>query len=411
MIFPTVAVLVYVIGYATAVAGSQSLSSSRRTLYREYKNQLDASLEKLPSGNTLDDEELYDNYIKQSAGYCQVSYCLNDEGGLAELKDNQFIFPDQLVPYTPIDYKEKFVDSTGNTNIRYNLTKLFDNVEESGRIITHGGGEGYMLLDHKLRTINIVFRGTRQFSQWYTNLHFKPGRYRPVMNSSAYWDQISYSRKKVLQENMVRNMEHHNYFDCSLSYAHAGFTFVARGMALQVHNELFKWLQEFPDYRVLVTGHSMGGALAQMTSLDLHILGIDNFMVSFNAPSVFSHTLAAAYNSLVDQSSNSAALRVYHFYDLVPRILPYSMYRHVGVPIVTFKRELPHAYTDFRVSANSRLYSSSQELELADVNETSSFLAQGIKDYLKELWRRRPEVLDPFYHRHLVVFFAACNEC
>ncbi|KAH3663570.1 hypothetical protein OGAPHI_004971 [Ogataea philodendri] len=409
MLLLAVCFCVLVLGGARA--DNSWLSNGKRALYDEYKSQLDASLEKVPPGDMFEDHQFYKDYMRQLAGFCQIAYCLNDKSSLVELSHNEFRFPENLLPYSPIDYREKLIAKDGSEHPRYNLTKLFDNVEEPGRIISHGGGEGYLLLDHKLGLINVVFRGTHEFSQWYTNLHFKPGRYKPVTNDSDYWDQIDYKHKEELKRTAEENLEANDYFDSPLLYAHAGFSHVAYGMAVQVHNELFKWLETYPHYRVCVTGHSMGGALAQLTSLDLQLLGIDNLMVSFNAPSVFSHQLAAIYNRLIDQAPKAGAVRVYHFFDLVPRILPYSLYRHVGIPVVTFKRDLPHAHTDFRMASSNKLPSISEEkdLPLDETVEVANFITSKLKKEAAKFWRRRPEILDPFYHRHLVVFFSAWN--
>jgi len=73
----------------------------------------------------------------------------------------------------------------------------------------------------------------------------------------------------------------------------------------------------YPSYAVKVTGHSLGAALAQLTSMDLAKAGIKSSVVNFGQPRTGDYTYASFVPSQV-----STTWRVVHDKDTVPHLPP-----------------------------------------------------------------------------------------
>ncbi|GJP40573.1 hypothetical protein CLOM_g237 [Closterium sp. NIES-68] len=87
-------------------------------------------------------------------------------------------------------------------------------------------------------------------------------------------------------------------------------------------------------YQVMVTGHSLGGALSTLFTYDLAQSDLKkqyNFNLSlynFGSPRVGNHAFAARFNQLVGDS-----WRIANDLDIVPRV-PYVFYKHVATGVV-----------------------------------------------------------------------------
>lgn len=69
-------------------------------------------------------------------------------------------------------------------------------------------------------------------------------------------------------------------------YVHDGFQRAASSVWESLYQEVQRLLLENPLYRVKVTGHSLGAALAQITGLRLSYEGINVQMINFGAPKI-----------------------------------------------------------------------------------------------------------------------------
>ncbi|CAI7808021.1 unnamed protein product, partial [Closterium sp. NIES-53] len=87
-------------------------------------------------------------------------------------------------------------------------------------------------------------------------------------------------------------------------------------------------------YHIMVTGHSLGGALSTLFTYDLaqsdikkqH--GFNLSLYNFGSPRVGNHAFAARFNQLVGDS-----WRIANDHDIVPRV-PYVFYKHVATGVV-----------------------------------------------------------------------------
>jgi len=101
--------------------------------------------------------------------------------------------------------------------------------------------------------------------------------------------------------------------------AHRGFRAVAADAVAVVQSRVL------PEERLVIGGHSLGGAVAVLVAWHLASLGHKNITVyTYGSPRVLSTKAARHYNNLVPDT-----IRVLHDRDLIPRV-PVWGYRHVG---------------------------------------------------------------------------------
>jgi predicted lipase len=102
-----------------------------------------------------------------------------------------------------------------------------------------------------------------------------------------------------------------------------------------IRPKIHEWMDEFKKYsdRIVITGHSLGGALATLCAVDLHYNyrgQVDFKCCTFGSPRVFNKEGMKSFNHRLPDT-----IRVTNRYDLVPNV-PFMImgYQHVGVPVV-----------------------------------------------------------------------------
>lgn len=157
---------------------------------------------------------------------------------------------------------------------------------------------GYVMRSDKQKAIFVVFRGTSSFRSAVTDIVFNFSDYTPVKGAKV----------------------------------HAGFYSSYK----QVANDYFTTFQDqltaFPGYKVIVTGHSLGGAQALLAGMDLYQresrLSPKNLSIyTFGGPRVGNPTFAYYVESTGIPVYRSVDKR-----DIVPHLPPQSMgFLHPGV--------------------------------------------------------------------------------
>ncbi|MFK8030046.1 MAG: lipase family protein [Gammaproteobacteria bacterium] len=153
----------------------------------------------------------------------------------------------------------------------------------------------YAGIDHDIRTAYIVFRGTDSLLDWAKNIVFFPPL--PLFHPAAHplfvleWK----ARKRLVVDWLLRNK---NHFD-----------------------------------EIVVTGHSLGGALAKICAYDLSKYKKEGVtfsirkVVTIGAPRVY--TLLS--RKRVERQLSGKIIRLSHTHDVVPKLPPRLIgYRHVG---------------------------------------------------------------------------------
>lgn len=91
-----------------------------------------------------------------------------------------------------------------------------------------------------------------------------------------------------------------------------------------IQHQIFKFVRSHPMRPILLTGHSLGGAIATILAAELAKDGYEVSLCTFGSPRVGDAEFAETFKSL-----NIHHTRVVHGDDIVPRF-PKIGYRHVG---------------------------------------------------------------------------------
>mgnify|MGYP002777086817 CR=1 FL=1 len=162
-------------------------------------------------------------------------------------------------------------------------------------------------------TLYIVFRGSEKALDWDTNFNFK--------------QEVFEFKQEVIQEQIVRDREQiYPYPDKSRSGAkmHRGFTTAFLSVRDRIHDAI----KQHPAPNVIVTGHSLGGALATLCAVDLQFNFSEQCAIevyTFGAPRVGNSGFTKSFDRRVPTS-----YRIINGMDIVPN-LPrwWQSYRHV----------------------------------------------------------------------------------
>ncbi|EEQ38948.1 hypothetical protein CLUG_03074 [Clavispora lusitaniae ATCC 42720] len=184
-------------------------------------------------------------------------------------------------------------------------------------------GSGFIAVDHQEQTLFLVYKGTGSARDWVKNLNAFPVRYEPVVHSNP-------------------NFSPALGFDCEGCYIHKGFGTFTRTNGATILKKVQECISDYPDYRLVVAGHSLGGAMALMSAIELRLLGHDVLAVTLGAPRVGNSKFASFADKLfdtraaaahIDQNRSFTALRtalvrMVHRHDVVPMLPP--GYKHSG---------------------------------------------------------------------------------
>ncbi|RYH21146.1 lipase family protein [archaeon] len=107
-----------------------------------------------------------------------------------------------------------------------------------------------------------------------------------------------------------------SYPKCSGCEVHKGFYVAEQSVISAVISNVKSLKQQFPSYSVVVTGHSLGAAMATLTTLDLMDAGVSPIrMFHFGSPRVGNTNFANfASNKIGDRNRNT------HYKDMVPHV-------------------------------------------------------------------------------------------
>ena len=166
-----------------------------------------------------------------------------------------------------------------------------------------------VMLDHNRQAIAISFRGTTSVVDWQTDLSFAFGNATSI---------------------------------CEGCWVHSGFLGSWRGVKDLVLNSWQDWQVRYSAYRTVVTGHSLGGALANLCASELKKLDADAniSLYSYGSPRVGNQAFASHTNETFGWNNH----RVTHLNDPVPRV-PYRIngYMHAGPEYSVTGPHIPNA--------------------------------------------------------------------
>ncbi|KAL9683060.1 hypothetical protein QQ045_014874 [Rhodiola kirilowii] len=152
--------------------------------------------------------------------------------------------------------------------------------------------QAFVGVDKGLHAIVIAFRGTQEHSiqNWIEDL---------------YWKQLDIS-----YPGMPNAMVHHGFY----------FAYHNTTMRLGILNAIKTAKEIYGEMKIIVTGHSMGGAMASLCGLDLAVNHDANEVqvITFGQPRIGNAAFASYYSQLVPNM-----IRVTNNHDIVPHLPPY----------------------------------------------------------------------------------------
>jgi len=152
--------------------------------------------------------------------------------------------------------------------------------------------QGYVGYQSSSSSIFVVYRGSTSIGDWVNNLD------------------------AILTD----------YPKCSGCSVHKGFYKAEQGIVSKMLSEVQKLKTQFPSYTVVVTGHSLGAALATLTTMDFMDAGVSPIrLFHFGSPRVGNTDFANfASAKIVDRNRNT------HHKDMVPHIPMHERFTHIS---------------------------------------------------------------------------------
>lgn len=155
---------------------------------------------------------------------------------------------------------------------------------------------GYVHYNPQENRITVSFKGTDTLNDWMTDLDV---------------------RSKNLQEFLPGLRQSF--------YAHSGFAERYAALRSDVMKSVEKMLEDHPDARLEITGHSMGGALAQIAALDFKRFNVSAHVTALNAPRVFEEESARKAEKILGANITRAHVKG-DWLDLAPKL----GFAHIG---------------------------------------------------------------------------------
>ncbi|GME81566.1 unnamed protein product [Ambrosiozyma monospora] len=255
----------------------------------------------------LDNNALYNDLLQYSA-YCGVSYCITTFDGIETGRLNDAC---------------RGVDCTNAPSDIY-VVDVVDDVAHAVIMVQKSSEE-----------IVIAFQGSSTFLDWILDFTFIP------------IDFESYGFSKGLNTKTL---------DVEDPKVHAGFKLASQNF-FDYSIEVLEYLRaKYPGYKMVVTGHSLGGALASLVGVELNLMGYNPAIISYAGPKVFGPSLANWVDNEFDTSNYVSRLesqsvssiepgtytRVTHIGDIVPCVPLVRMgYRHAGSEFYIDERYIP----------------------------------------------------------------------
>ncbi|GME86771.1 unnamed protein product [Ambrosiozyma monospora] len=129
-----------------------------------------------------------------------------------------------------------------------------------------------ILEDEENQELIVAFKGTTSHEEWMMNINYKLVDHTPFVVE----DEMN-----VLE------------FGCVKPKAHRGF----RKGYESFHNTdapqfVIDFMNRHSDYRLIICGHSLGGAMAQFAGLEFYLAGLSPTIFTYGAPKAFNKNLA-----------------------------------------------------------------------------------------------------------------------
>ena len=239
---------------------------------------------------------------------------------------------------------------------------------------------GYVVLSHPPSPPRIIvaFRGTYSVANTIIDLSTIPQEYIPYTADEDEDEHTRGLRKRVINPRET---------ECTNCTVHAGFMTSWRHTRPHILPHIKELVQKYPEYRVTLVGHSLGGAVAALASLDFESRNWDPQVTTFGEPRIGNQGLMQYIDKSFSDGDHINSIgryrRVTHVDDPVP-LLPLTEWgyqMHAGEVYIS-KPELSPEAKDLRYCEGDEDPSCIAGAEVrSDVNPEQSADIAGFKDW------------------------------
>ncbi|KAJ6517373.1 Alpha/Beta hydrolase protein [Mycena vitilis] len=184
------------------------------------------------------------------------------------------------------------------------------------RYFEKGRTQGFIARDDKRQEIVVAFRGTFELKDFLADLKFRKAPFK------------STGIPKHIRE---------------LVYVHRGFLDAYNNVVNDVLAHVNEELEDFPSYSIVVTGHSLGGAIAALAapsiknSIQSAHPNVGLKLYTFGQPRVGTPKFARYVEEIIGVDN---IYRAVHTQDIVPMV-PKINYEHFGTEYWQYKHHIP----------------------------------------------------------------------
>ncbi|AGO10613.1 AaceriABR159Cp [[Ashbya] aceris (nom. inval.)] len=256
---------------------------------------------------------------------CALTYCIKDR----TLVENM-TFYDGGCP----------VDIEFCSNLTVNPTAKRTRVELVLEAERNELGTGYVAVDHGRQVVILAFRGSSTQQDWFSDMQIHPIAYVPA-SLSCY--------NRLVEQGVIPPC-----IDCKV---HRGFYRFAKTLSRNFLERIERIYNLYPNYKLVVTGHSLGAALASLCGIELALRGFEPLVLTYATPRMFNHSLRDWVNALFNTEQihlesvqkkelqlSKGYFRVVHTRDYIPMVPP--LYVAAGLEIYIEKLHFPHELED-----------------------------------------------------------------
>ncbi|CDO93757.1 unnamed protein product [Kluyveromyces dobzhanskii CBS 2104] len=206
-------------------------------------------------------------------------------------------------------------------------------------------GTGFVAVDHGREVVMLSFRGSSTRQDWFSDFEIYPTEYKPS-STEQY-------------ERLVNDGEISECHNCMI---HKGFYRFIKTLSKDFLQRVERIFKRYPDYNLVVTGHSLGAALASICGIELKLRGHNPLILTYATPKMFNEEMKNWVDELFgthdihDECVEKGEVellhgyfRVIHLQDYIPMVPP--GYKAAGLEIFITKPELPHEIHDLEYRA------------------------------------------------------------
>ncbi|CAR27586.1 hypothetical protein ZYGR_0N00670 [Zygosaccharomyces rouxii] len=241
-------------------------------------------------------------------------------------------------------------------------------------VLTAGKGElgtGCLLVDHTRKVVIVALRASTTRQDWLSDFTIYPTSWEPS-SKSCY--------KNLVESGTIKPCE-----DCKI---HRGFYKFSETLAELFLDKIEHIFSKYPEYNLVITGHSLGAALASIAGIELKLRGYDPLVITYAKPLMFNTQMKEWVDELfqteeVDKDCRKNGkldfkkgfFRVVHDKDYIPMLPP--NYKQAGLEIFIKKKDLPHERFDLEYKGTKSYYDSEPDYNSEEWQGISQSFSNG----------------------------------